>query len=1313
MSCNKNTPNVNKTFIVEGKGNPGFVEHTISDSYKAIASNDMYLIWGDLTIESGSTVSNDGRVVVVNGDFNNFGSYSGTGTFELLTTDLEYILNYGNQTNGNLIYYTNSPSGWSSGDTIGSISSATDNVLVTKEWVSYQLSPSANTGTYTTGSTLINNTLYFDRNDVLSAYTVDLTDIRFSGGSGNCIADLYVTNVHGCSPITFHDPMISLSGITLSGAPTNDNTLTEILARDTTTGELKYRDVASIISAATPTDGNGITIGTGGTVNLGGVVDANQTLLIPTPLGANTFRFGDANGNGTFSAFTRVDTITNLGQIRMDMSTPDSRVYYEYISDSFATRTYANKAGNVDMYFNPNSTFSGITYSQGDSPSSYLRTIYLTDSTGTGSTTHSQGTVNHQLSVTDANNYSGNITVGAGLTQIFSQDVNGLASYSFSPNLMLLVNKDFAGIISSSNSTQLQSNFTNILWLNDGTNNDNILVDGTTNKRGLRYTNFGESDVSGTSANYSTLVGTSLIPKKYFEDNNIYVTGGTYSGNTIILNRFNDSDISITGITTDNFYTTGSTLIGDTVYFDRTDSLSAYTLDLSSLDVNDTFITGMTFNPANYQVTATRNDGFSTSPIDLSILSTDVTITGGTYDIGTGVVTFTNNSGGTFDVSGFTSGMTDSYTTAATLSGNSITFDNNINGSNFYNVDLTPILSGFTNTDGNGTTANGSAVDLGGTLYKNTVISGGSQNLSLGVDASQLSSLNIRSIQGVEHYKSGGLGLVVSKNPGTFNSTIDYNSVNGLKTTIQQNPDNVTLFSYGSSGSTFSYLQVKENIIQLSSVDNSVETMKFGLDRTNQLAVFTDSRTTTKGIEYAADYSTGYTPLSLITYQDLTGTTLSGGNGITIGTGNTIDLGGLLSEPFTVLSGGTTAILDLGGNTAGANLAQGRINATSFQVNNLTAYDGSGVGTAVNSNPGSFSITNNLLNNVGTATFGGTITLNSVDSVANRTSQLAIEEDFVQLNATNTSTGEVVVWEQTYNSFDLYAVNSGATELFRLKFDRANSKASFIDSRPTTSGIEYDSDYSSGYTDNSLITLRDLNLATTGLTDYYTTGGTYNSGTESIDFSGNNVSASFSVDVSSLLDDTNTYITGFTYDGANTFTIVRNDLNQFSVTINTMTGLTVDGIFSATTISGGTLYGDGSNLTGVNPPLNTGEIFVGDATNSAQSVEMTGDVNIDVSGVTTIQPDSVTYNKMQDVSQAAILGNESTSGGTVTEIPIVEQYLSAGVVTALLEDTGNWDINGVYIGTGITGTYQGQSHYDGNYWFTAVADNVWIRLIRG
>jgi len=109
---------------------------------------------------------------------------------------------------------------------------------------------------------------------------------------------------------------------------------------------------------------------------------------------------------------------------------------------------------------------------------------------------------------------------------------------------------------------------------------------------------------------------------------------------------------------------------------------------------------------------------------------------------------------------------------------------------------------------------------------------------------------------------------------------------------------------------------------------------------------------------------------------------------------------------------------------------------------------------------------------------------------------------------------------------------------------------------------------------------------------------------------------------------------------------------------------------------------------------------------------MSGDVAITNAGVTTIQPDSVTYNKMQDTTQAALLGNQS-GAGTVGEIPIVEAYIPLGATRTLLETITNWDVNGNYTGSTITGTFQGQSLYNGNYWFTAVDDNVWIRLIRG
>lgn len=133
---------------------------------------------------------------------------------------------------------------------------------------------------------------------------------------------------------------------------------------------------------------------------------------------------------------------------------------------------------------------------------------------------------------------------------------------------------------------------------------------------------------------------------------------------------------------------------------------------------------------------------------------------------------------------------------------------------------------------------------------------------------------------------------------------------------------------------------------------------------------------------------------------------------------------------------------------------------------------------------------------------------------------------------------------------------------------------------------------------------------------------------------------------------------------------------------------------------------------GGTPALNNGQIFVGNASNAATSVAMSGDTTIDNAGAVTIGNDKVTYPKMQDTTQASILGT-ALGAGTVSEIPIVEQYLSAGTTATLLENTSNWDVNGVYTGTAITGTYQGQAHYNGNYWFTAVDDNVWIRLIRG
>jgi len=165
--------------------------------------------------------------------------------------------------------------------------------------------------------------------------------------------------------------------------------------------------------------------------------------------------------------------------------------------------------------------------------------------------------------------------------------------------------------------------------------------------------------------------------------------------------------------------------------------------------------------------------------------------------------------------------------------------------------------------------------------------------------------------------------------------------------------------------------------------------------------------------------------------------------------------------------------------------------------------------------------------------------------------------------------------------------------------------------------------------------------------------------------------------------------------------------NNIISSTSTLSNLGTDKIWVGD-VNGAPQEVDKSTLGGV-PTLNDAQLFVGDNTNNAQSVDMSGDVNIDNTGITTIQPDSVTYDKMQDVSQASILGNE-TGSGAIQEIPIVDQYLPTGPLTTLLDDVSNWNANNDYVGTTITGTYQGQSHYNGSYWFTAVDDDVWIRL---
>jgi hypothetical protein len=176
---------------------------------------------------------------------------------------------------------------------------------------------------------------------------------------------------------------------------------------------------------------------------------------------------------------------------------------------------------------------------------------------------------------------------------------------------------------------------------------------------------------------------------------------------------------------------TGGTVTGPTYFLDgiTANTISATTYYNLPLDI---YVTGSSLNVATYDLTLTRNDGVSIIS-NLGLLASDMTVTGGTYNINTGVVTFTNNSGGTFNVTGFTSGMTDTYTTGGTVNNGVATFTKTNGGtysvSGFATTFTGGTVSGATNFIG-GLTANTiSATTITGT---NLYVTGSTQSLFSG-----------------------------------------------------------------------------------------------------------------------------------------------------------------------------------------------------------------------------------------------------------------------------------------------------------------------------------------------------------------------------------------------------------------------------------------------------------------------------------------------------------------------------------------------------------------------------------------------------
>lgn len=178
----------------------------------------------------------------------------------------------------------------------------------------------------------------------------------------------------------------------------------------------------------------------------------------------------------------------------------------------------------------------------------------------------------------------------------------------------------------------------------------------------------------------------------------------------------------------------GSSITGGT--FDKNTSTLTFTNTsggtFSVTGLTDIYTTGLTFNQSTYDLTIRLNDNSSVTQ-NLSVLASDVTITGGTYNPSNGIATFTNNTGGTFNVSGFLTGFTDIYTTGGTYDNGAKTILFTRNDNNTYSVNLSSITSQdvyvsggtYDNNTGTATFTNTS----GGTFNVSGFTTGGTSNV--------------------------------------------------------------------------------------------------------------------------------------------------------------------------------------------------------------------------------------------------------------------------------------------------------------------------------------------------------------------------------------------------------------------------------------------------------------------------------------------------------------------------------------------------------------------------------------------------------
>ena len=319
----------------------------------------------------------------------------------------------------------------------------------------------------------------------------------------------------------------------------------------------------SIVNNITSSAGSGLTFNTTtNKIDLGGVLDfndpgnpSNNIYFIPST-GANIVRWGaDYLGNlpvneyGVSDYIVRFDYVAQQGEHKIFGNSGHTGVhigYYEGQTSNTRIRQYKD-VSQITIQNTPGVN-SSYTFGESDGPQYWRRDIWQShDSNEKSKAEQSYSMHSWEVSDSDSVNPATQRTSAWVVRRadiggsVRSADGSSMGIFMLRSDSINFMDGTNSGIMAAPDYVFVGKFSGSGLEIGSNAHSSGVrFVDGTNDKKGIKYAGFGETDIdSAAGANYTTLVNTSLVPKKYVDDvildvNTIYNADDSLTGNRIV-----------------------------------------------------------------------------------------------------------------------------------------------------------------------------------------------------------------------------------------------------------------------------------------------------------------------------------------------------------------------------------------------------------------------------------------------------------------------------------------------------------------------------------------------------------------------------------------------------------------------------------------------------------------------------------------------------------------------------------------------------------------------------------------------------------